>query len=221
MFKRLFFASVGLMALAGTALAQVGPTPLSVKSVRQFADGVDRVFEFEIANALDREVTAQGRVVLLNVYDASLPDTIQIDPAVVPSGGTATVAVRWRNAPLFGQIRALLVMTDGEHATMVESFVFWAVPYFQALLFIGLAALSTAAALAVMRLPKFLKERVPSGMVMYAVEYDDTVVTLSNRYGVTWQDIVRANRLKPPYELKPGSKILIPKHPLHKPEPHV
>jgi LysM repeat protein len=65
---------------------------------------------------------------------------------------------------------------------------------------------------------KSRKKRYPSGMTGYVVEFDDTVVTVANRFGVTWEDVVRANRLKPPYPLKVGEEILIPVHTLRNPE---
>jgi len=62
------------------------------------------------------------------------------------------------------------------------------------------------------------RRRYPSGMTGYVVEYGDTVVTIANRFGVTWEDIVRSNRLKPPYPLKPGTEILVPIHELQRPD---
>lgn len=215
--KRIIFAACLLLASASSAAAQ-DRSPLSIVSVRQYGDGIDRVFEFTVANALDRPVTARGRAVLIGVYDASLPETIQIREVTVPAGGMTTVVVRWENAPLIGQIRALVVLNDGQHDSLVESFTFWILPLKQGAAFLGITALTAAFALAVMRLPGHLKARVPPGMTAYIVEYDDTVMTLSNRFEVNWQEIVRLNRLKPPYGLKPGSRLLLPKHALHRPD---
>ena len=80
---------------------------------------------------------------------------------------------------------------------------------------IGIVLLA-ALAVALMRVRRGRKrpERIPANMASYRVEFDDTVMTISNRYGVNWQDLVKTNRLKPPYELKPGRRLLIPRHPL-------
>jgi hypothetical protein len=214
--KRVIAAAALLFGFAPALFAQT-PTPLSIAAVRHYNEGVDHVFEFDVANAAERAVTTRGRLVVINVYDASLPETIAIKDFSVPPKGVATANVRWDDAPLVGQIRVLLVLNDGQHASLVESYAFWVLPLLEAAIFVAAIALTTALALAVMRLPKFLKTRVPTNMLAYVVEYDDTVVTLSNRFDVTWQDIVRANRLKPPYALKPGARILIPRHGLHRP----
>jgi hypothetical protein len=156
--------------------------------------------------------------VVINVYDASLPSTLPVRDVTVPGNGAATASVRWDDAPFLGQVRVLLVLNDGRRASVVESYTFWIAPWAGAAAFLGIAAFSAALALGLMRLPKYLKTRVPSDMMPYVVEFDDTVVTLAARFDVTWQDIVRANRLKPPYGLKEGSRILIPKHPLRRPD---
>lgn len=215
--KRVIAAACLIIGFAPSVFAQ-SPTPLSIVTADHYSEGVDHIFEFQVANASDQDVITRGRLVVINVYDASLPTTVPIGDLAVPAKGTSTAIVRWDDAPLIGQIRVLLVLNDGQHASLVESYTFWILPLFEAAVFIGVAALVAALALTVMRLPKYLKARVPPNMTAYTVEYDDTVVTLSNRFDVTWQDIVRANRLKPPYALRPGSRIFIPKHGLHRPE---
>lgn len=199
--------------------AAQGNSPLSMSSARHHGDGVSRIFEFDIVNSSDRSVTTRGRLVVINVYDAALPITLPVRDFTIPAKGTVTAVVRWDDAPLIGQIRALLVLNDGQYASLVENRVFWILPLFPAAVFAGSAALMIGLVFAAMRLPKFMKERVPPNTVAYVVEYDDSVVSLSNRFDATWEDIVRANRLKPPYELKPGSRIFIPKHELRRAEP--
>lgn len=58
------------------------------------------------------------------------------------------------------------------------------------------------------------KPKPLSNTLAYRVEPDDSVMTLSSRFDVSWQEIVRANRLKPPYTLQPGKTIQIPRHAL-------
>jgi hypothetical protein len=215
--KRVLAAALIFIGCTSAAAFAQSPTPLSVVSLRHYGEGVDRIFEFEVANSSDRAVAARGRLVVINVYAASLPQTISIPELNVPRNGTATAIVRWGDAPLLGQVRILLVLNDGQHASLVESYTLWILPLLEAAIFIAVAAFVVALALAIMRLPKFLKTRVPPNMIAYVVEFDDTVVTLSNRFDVTWQDIVRANHLTPPYALKPGSRVFIPKHGLHRP----
>lgn len=214
--KRIFLTTIASLAVVTAAFAQ-NPTPLKVVGVAHHGEGIDRVFEFTVSNSNPQPLTARGRLVIINVYDASLPVTVPISELMVPASGQAVAAVRWENAPLLGQVRTLLVLNDGQHDSLVESFTFWIVPVREAAVFLLTLALAVGLALLAMRLPRYLKTHVPSDRIAYVVEFDDTVVGLSNRFDVSWQDIVRANRLKPPYELKPGSRVFIPKHALRRP----
>lgn len=216
--KNLIVAAVLFFGFASMSAAQ-SSAPLSLSSERHYGDGVSRIFEFEIVNSSDRSVTTRGRLVVINVYDASLPITLPVRDFTIPAKGTVTAVVRWDDAPLIGQIRTLLVLNDGQYASLIENRTFWILPLFPAAIFAGLVALMIGLAFAVMRLPKLMKEHIPANTIAYIVEYDDSVVSLSNRYDATWQDIVKANRLKPPYELKPGTRVFIPKHELRHAEP--
>ena len=204
-------------ALAAASVSAQAPTPFSLKTFTHRSDGADRVFEFDVANALPADARVRGRLVVLNVYAADPPVTLPIADATIPAEGTAALNVRWPDAPFIGHVRALLVLNDGVHSSMVESIGFLVIPAGPLLAFAAALIVAVALALALMRLPGYLVRRVPAGMFPYVVEYDDTVVTLSNRFDVTWQDIVWANRLKPPYALVPGRRVFIPRHPLKKP----
>lgn len=214
--KRILLTTIASLAFATTAAAQ-GASPLKVVESVHHGEGIDHVFEFTVSNSGPRTIVARGRLVVINVYDASLPVTIPIRELAIPADGTAVLAVRWENAPLVGQVRALLVLNDGQRDSLVESFTFWFLPLFEAAAFLLVVLVAAVLALIAMRIPRYLKTRVPSDMIAYVVEFDDTVVSLSNRFDVSWQDIVRANRLKPPYELQPGRRVLIPKHGLRRP----
>lgn len=205
-------------ALAGPIHAQPQASPLSVKSFRHHAEGIEQVFEFEVANALDRELTATGRLIVLNVYDTAPPVSIPVETVTVAPGGVSDVRVTWPDAPFVGQVRVLLVLSDGTNPTLVASFGFWILPYATFALFVGLLALVMVGVLVALRMPGWLRKRIPANMIAYTVEEDDSVVTLSTKFDVTWQDLVKANRLKPPYDLRLGQRIFIPKHPLRRPE---
>lgn len=190
--------------------------PLSVVSMRQHGEGATRVFAFELANAGDATVVTRGRLVIIDVYAASQPTSLPIRDVAVPAQGTAGLSVRWDGAPPAGQVRALLVLTGDAHPSLVEGYSFWIFPVRSAALFGGAAALAVAVALGLLRLRR-RRGRTPSAMTVHLAEAGDTVVGLAGRFDVSWQDIVRANRLKPPYSLAPGQRVLIPRHALRRP----
>ena len=44
----------------------------------------------------------------------------------------------------------------------------------------------------------------------------DTLKSISKKYNISINEIIRFNKLKPPYVLKPGKSILLPKHQKYK-----
>jgi LysM repeat protein len=228
--------------LALPAFAQELPS-LNVRAAQQIPDGVDRVLKFTVANEGDRAAMARGRVVVINVYSTSLPFTLPLEETAVPGKGTADLAVRWHDAPIFGQIRATVILNEGTPNARVASYSFWLLPN-GALAGGGAAVLFASIAIVHLlmrpregkekktvskkeqRLEKALpkpkpvpvpKEKPLGSVLAYQVEPDDSVMTLSARFDVSWQEIARVNHLKPPYTLQPGKTIRIPRHPLKPP----
>lgn len=213
----LAFASL-LMPVAVIA----APAPFSVVQTASRVEGVDRIFTFRIANGSDHELDLNGKVVFLNVYSAAPAVTLSLPETRVASGAMQDVSVRWNDAPLVGQLRALVVLNDGTDPLVIETFSTIVFPALMAGLFA--AALLVIVVLALMLLrrrrpkgkPRFL--RAPEKPSTYVVEADDSVMALSVRFDVTWQDLVAVNHLKAPYTLRPGTRILIPRHSLRHPD---
>lgn len=259
--RRIFavISTFAFIAISSPAFAQVGT--FEVKEFKSVHDGLDQVFTFSVQNDMGRDINVSGRMIVLNVYDTSPPLSLPINTLGIKDGTNRYTEVRWSNAPLIGQLRALLVLNVGPGMTVVESFEFWVFPWQAFVIFLGIIFILVGSLLGLMKVwhrkkktllpdgpgpgksevlkdkamkkegvkdekkekkpkpPKMKKRRrLPSGMTGYIVEFGDTVVTVANRFGVTWEDVVRANRLKPPYVIKVGKEILVPFHELHRPE---
>lgn len=46
--------------------------------------------------------------------------------------------------------------------------------------------------------------------VGHAVQADENINSLAKKFGVSWKDLAKANKLKPPYAIKPGDQIKVP-----------
>jgi len=57
-----------------------------------------------------------------------------------------------------------------------------------------------------LRKKKWIKEEWTS----YRVKEGENINSIAKKFGVSWKLIVKANKLKPPYELKSGQKIKTP-----------
>ena len=214
-----FFVLLASLFFLMPALAQ-NLGQISVAEFSNRLDGVDRMFEFNLNNTSDKDVLLNGRLVVLNVYDISPPSSLPINGVKISAGETTTVSLRWSNAPFFGKIRTLLVLNGETSATIAGAYNFWIFPWQAAIVVLSLALITIGLTFALLRLPEYFrnrKDRVPGNMVAHIVEADDTVVSLANRFDMSWEDIVRANKLKPPYDLDPGDRIFLPKHEIKRP----
>lgn len=250
--KRFLASFSALLMLVFAAPVMAAGGAFEISDFARTQDGLDQVFTFTVRNVTENDAVANGRLIVLNVYDTSHPTPLAVNNLAVPAQGSVKASVRWPVAPLLGQIRALLVLNAGPGTTTVEDFVFWIFPWEALLILIGALLVTSGITLALIRFiskrrsgkvpegpggkkdrhlkkgeetrpqdeekEKRRRKRYPSGMTGYTVEFGDTVVTVASRFGVTWEDVVRANRLKPPYPLKPGKEILIPVHDLRRPE---
>lgn len=211
-------ATFGL-ALAFTGLlAGAETSPLVLKAFSHHSDGADRVFDIDVQNVSAQDALVRGRLVAISVYDATPADVMGIQNAAIKAGETKSFEIRWQGAPFVGRVRTLFVVSDGRNPSLVTSADFWILPVKETVIFLAALIILVALVLLLMRLPYYLRERIPENMAAYSVEPGDTVVSVSVRYGVTWQEIVKVNKLKPPYDIKPGRRVFIPKHALQKPK---
>jgi lipoprotein NlpD len=59
------------------------------------------------------------------------------------------------------------------------------------------------------RLPPSAKPSAPPGYVIYEVKKGDTLYSLAERFGMSWQEIRDGNELKRPEDLRAGTTLLI------------
>jgi len=214
-----FFAGLALAILLLPSAASAAPAPFSVVQTGSRVEGVDRIFTYRVANGSDHELDLTGKVVLLDVYSASPAVTVGVPETRVAPGGTADFSVRWNDAPLFGRLRALVVLNDGDDPLLIETFSLTVFPLLLAGAFAAALLVIVAIALILLRRPKRAPHArpKPNRPTTYVTEPEDTVMALSVRFDVTWQDLVAANRLKAPYTLTPGTRLVIPRHALRHP----
>lgn len=209
---------IGLILPTFLAVAATPAPNFALRSFKHHANGPDRVFELEVENTSNQNTYLRGRFVVISVYDTAQPAVLPIEEEMIAAHATKNLVINWVGAPAAGRIRALLVLSGGAGSSLVESFDFWLLSTDTLLWSIGIIV-AAVLAMVFMRLRRSRPpDRAPANMVSYRTEFDDTLMTISNRYGVTWQDLVKANHLKPPYDIKPGQKLLIPRHPLMRPK---
>lgn len=86
------------------------------------------------------------------------------------------------------------------------------VPNPLALLIMGLVLLAIVASSVFLLFRKRSRKKISGKWQEFIVDRGDTIMGLAKDHGTNWRTIVRVNKLKPPYELKPGSVIKLPVH---------
>lgn len=74
----------------------------------------------------------------------------------------------------------------------------------------GGAFVLLAAAVLLIILARKRRRLIAATWKQYTVQKHDTLKSLGQQYDVSWKILARANKLRPPYELEPGTSLLVP-----------
>jgi len=134
-------------------------------------------------------------------------------------GTTVEPIVNWeKTRPLLADFTATAKVTfpkrfavagEALHGTAITKTVnFWIVPWSHIFIFTVFAVFAAMLCfLHTMRVRKAL-----ANSESYQVGAEDDLMSLAKKLKVSWKSIARLNKLKAPYSLRKGTKILIPKH---------
>lgn len=120
------------------------------------------------------------------------------------------------NPPLFGNYNATITLNVSEYnvatgelkelQTITKSITFYIIPF---PLLGGLLILIILIILAEKWRRKNLRESLDNTFT-HAVTKGETITSIANVYKLNWRDIVKLNKLKKPYALRAGRKLILP-----------
>jgi hypothetical protein len=229
---RFLVATFGLTLLLSVTAAQAAGPAFRVAQFGHYNDGADQLFTADIQNISDHDAYLHGRLIVIDVYDTNQPTALAFGDRLLHVGETAHFEARWSGASIIGSIRTLLILSDDDGPSYVQASDFWIAPVGWRTALLGLAG-CLALIIVILGGMRFMhrkpkpkinqqppKKRVPPNTVAHTVDVGETVMSVAERYSVSWEDLAKVNRLKPPYELKPGSDLFVPRHPLQRPPAH-
>ncbi|MBU0660644.1 LysM peptidoglycan-binding domain-containing protein [Patescibacteria group bacterium] len=82
------------------------------------------------------------------------------------------------------------------------------IPWLQIIIFLVLVVIIISSILQ----KKAHLARLIRSSTKYTVQQGDTIVQLAKNNNINWKTIILINKIKPPYDIKPGQEILIPKN---------
>jgi len=119
----------------------------------------------------------------------------------------------WNN-PRFGKYSFMNVVSFEETNGNIKSLpspkiTIWIIPYREIILALG-AIILTIFIISMVKLVRKAKYS-GKGWDEYVVKAGETLGDLSIKFDVNWKTLARTNNIKPPYVIKPGDTILVPK----------
>ena len=143
-------------------------------------------------------------------------DTITDDDIQLYMGENTEFRVNWENKPFFGffNAEATVAYYENDIINNVETLIgektatvsVTVIPWMT--IFVLLILLILVAALII-----YHKNRIKNlkkNSSTYVVQQGETLNEIAKKSGVNWEVVAKLNNLKPPYELTPNQKILIP-----------
>ena len=128
-----------------------------------------------------------------------------------------SIPLTWKKQPLFGEYTAKatttyweLNLTTGVKSNpkaIMKEIKFNVTPLWLILLIAGIILLMILAVTGKFLLRHYQKKHAEK----YIVQENDTLTNIAEKENINWKKIAKLNKLHPPYELKKGQTILVPK----------
>jgi hypothetical protein len=175
-------------------------------------------FKFKLENKGNVAYQPEAQI---EVRDASgkVYDTFTKSLGILMPNSTTEPSVSWdKKIPLIANYSATAKVTftkkfqgagESRHgAAITKDINFWVIPW-NHIIYISLVILACAT-LCALRMLRF-KKLVASSTIYEVAETDD-LVSIAAQNHVNWKRLAKINKLRPPYIIKKGSTLFVPKH---------
>ncbi len=142
-----------------------------------------------------------------NLFGRTIYESEEQYGGIVMPGRTNEVPLNWTDPPFIGKfnVEATVRFEGGETQTVTTTV--WIIPYPLIILLALIIVLIIIGRL----LFHLIVAKEKDKMKVHIVQEGETVEKIAEIYSVNWKYLVRINKLKPPYQLKVGQELLIPK----------
>ena len=143
--------------------------------------------------------------------------SFEINKTIIEKNSERTIEFPWKDHPKYISGDATLSLNiayfNSEKSEFVQDKIIKKSAHFQIIpwneIFIGLGLLLLLILLIIAK--KVLKKMAIKNSTEYVVNANESLISIAEKNNLSWKKIAKLNNLKPPYELKPGEKIMIPK----------
>ena len=162
----------------------------------------------ELKNEGNTHLSPKANIEITDLFGGHVDTLEYVSLGSSALGQTSTVPIKWQRPSLFGRLTAKIDIVYGDNNQTVEAKKsFWTVPWTLIFIFVILLVLCVFVQL-FWRL-YYAKKKLK--MAQYAVLDKETLIEIADKFNVKWKKLARINRLKPPYILRPGQTLFVPK----------
>jgi LysM repeat protein len=172
------------------------------------------VFSFNMRNEGNTILKAQGEIEIRNITGETF--NLPVSDITLLKDSAQNTTVNWDSMPLWGIFTATakLKVTEFDIANNTYSLVenveksvtFTVIPWTIILWVAGLVILL----LAVVIVRKIMAKSYLKKCVSYQVVEGETLMSIAKKAGADWKKVAKINKIKAPYEVTKGQKILVP-----------
>ncbi|MCX6760358.1 MAG: DUF916 domain-containing protein [Candidatus Nealsonbacteria bacterium] len=161
----------------------------------------------ELKNDGNVHLMPKGNIEISDVFGGWVATLGDLSLGTSSLGHTTTVPIRWDKIPLIGLLTAKITIPYGDNQTATAKKTFLIIPWTLIAILILFAMIFIFGKL--FRWLYFAKSKLK--MSPYKLAGKETLVEIADKFDVSWKKLARINGLKPPYILKKGDTLFIPK----------
>lgn len=149
------------------------------------------------------------------------PITLELTNIEIQQGQELKIPIKWKeNVPLYGNFTATAKVEFSEFdilqgkninpETVTKTVQFQIIPWALIIKIITAIAVITFIIVLFILVKHILFNYKRKNSTSYTVKQGDTIQTIAQKNNIKWTKIAKINRITPPYELTPNTKILLP-----------
>jgi hypothetical protein len=161
----------------------------------------------ELKNDGNVHLMPKGNIEITDIFGGWVATLNDISLGTSSLGKTTVIPVKWEKPSLFGRLTAEISVLYGDGQTASAKKSFWIVPWTLISIAVLLAIILVFGKL-FWRL-YYAKSKLK--MMPYEITGKETLAEIADKFDISWKKLVRINDLKPPYVLKTGETLFIPK----------
>lgn len=149
-------------------------------------------------------------------FPGIIPENIKVAETILLPGEKITIPFEWDKKPFFGFFTVKASTTFWEYdiannqnineKTLTKTITFSVIPWNIAAVILTVLAVILIYVVSKTMIMRNLKKSSKT----HEVQEGETLVSLATKAGIDWKKLAKLNKIKPPYNIKKGDKLLVP-----------